>query len=309
MPQVSVIIPMYNAEHFVHEALTSILQENSIPLEIIVVNDKSTDNSLEKVLTIRDPRIRIVTGEGKGIAACFNTGLANVRGNIVMRCDADDVYPSGRIKYQAEWLNSHLDFGAICGGFSTIDITGKHLRKLTDNGDTREITSELCNGITSTHYCSFAVRANILHELNGMREYFITAEDIDLQLRVSEHCRVWFEPDTYYLYRLHNASITHRQPNNERDFFEKTARTFQEQRQKQGYDALQAGSPPLPPEGSKKRANRASAHIQGILLGEAWQQHSAGNKKKALKIGFRSLLYKPTSITTWRSLAALLLKK
>ena len=309
MLEVSVIIPMYNAEHFVQKALISVLQENSIPLEVIVVNDKSTDMSLAKVHAIKDQRIRIVTGEGKGIAACFNTGLANVQGNIVMRCDADDMYPPGRIKYQAEWLNSHLDFGAICGGFSAIDRKGKHLRNVSEKRYAGEITGELNEGITSTHYCTFATRTNFLHKLKGMREYFVTAEDIDLQLRLGELGRVWFEPDTYYLYRLHNASITHCQPDNERVFFEKTARAFQQQRQKQGYDALQAGSPPLPPEGSKTKANRASSHIQGMLLGEAWQQHAAGNKREAIKIGLRSLIHKPTSIKTWRSLAALLLKK
>lgn len=309
MPQVSVIIPMYNAEHFVQQALKSILQEITIPIEVIVVDDQSTDKSLEKVLAIQDQRIRIVTGEGKGIAACFNSGLANVRGNIIMRCDADDMYPPERIKYQVEWLDSHSDFNAVCGGFSTIDIKGKNLRKLNENGCSREITSELYNGITSTHYCTFAVRADILHKLNGMREYFVTAEDIDLQLRLSEKARVWFESDTYYFYRLHDSSITHRQPDNERVFFENTAREFQEQRRKQGYDALQAGCPPLPPKGSNTNANSASAHIQGILLGDAWKKHVAGNKKEALKVGLRSLIYKPTSIKTWRSFAALLLKK
>ncbi len=309
MPLVSIIIPMYNAELFIKEALMSLLGEKQIPIELIVVNDKSTDNSLGKVISIKDSRIRIVNGERRGIAACFNMGLSHVRGNIVMRCDADDMYPPGRIKRQVDWLCTHPTFGAICGGFSTVDIKGGDISLLATGDESAEITDELCHGTTRTHYCTFAVKKEVLKSVKGMREYFITAEDIDCQLRIGENCRVWFEPTNNYLYRLHQDSITHSQPDIERVFFEKIARQFQEQRSQCGYDALQKGIPPMPPKGERNITKSVNKQIQGMLLGNAWQEHAKGNKIVAVKLGFRSLLYTPQSLKVWRSFVAILLKK
>ncbi|WP_028584986.1 glycosyltransferase family 2 protein [Desulfogranum mediterraneum] len=309
MPLVSIIVPMYNAERFVQQALSSIIQEQSVSLEIIVVNDKSTDNSLSKVTAVDDPRIRIIDGPGKGIAACFNAGLAASRGEIIMRCDADDIYPHDRIRHQVRWLDDHADYGALCGGFTAIDPKGQHLSILTEKRQPEEISAELNQGITRTHFCTFAVRASTLKELK-MREFFTTAEDIDLQLRLAEKCRIWFESKVYYHYRLHDLSITHSQPNAERIFFEHTAREFQEQRQKFGSDDLEKGVPPSPTQenGNENDTTQAASHIQRILLGEAWRKHAEGKKLESIKIGYRSLRSKPSSMKTWKSFFALLLK-
>ena len=108
-----------------------------------------------------------------------------------------------------------------------IDAQGQRLTQLETDGTAKEFTDNLRKGITSTHFCTFAVRAEVLRKLEGCRQYFKTAEDIDLQLRIGEVCRVWFLPDLHYGYRIHHSSITHSQSNIEREFFEQTARDFQ----------------------------------------------------------------------------------
>ncbi|HEY9663541.1 MAG TPA: glycosyltransferase family A protein, partial [Allocoleopsis sp.] len=94
---VSVIVPVYNAERYLSAALSSILKEQDVALDVIVVNDGSTDGSLNEVRKFADPRIRWVDNLGKGIADALNTGLAAARGQFVVRCDADDLYPANRI--------------------------------------------------------------------------------------------------------------------------------------------------------------------------------------------------------------------
>lgn len=79
-PLVSVIVPMYNAEAYITSALTSILRETAVSLEVIVVNDRSSDRSLEQVLAIQDPRLRVVNGAKAGISTTMNLGLAAARG-------------------------------------------------------------------------------------------------------------------------------------------------------------------------------------------------------------------------------------
>src|ERR1017187_2191864 len=93
MPLVSIVVPMRNAQDYISETLTAILRERQTPLEVIVVNDGSNDASLDRVAAIGDARIRIFEGPCHGISACLNAGLAKVRGSIVMRCDADDIFP------------------------------------------------------------------------------------------------------------------------------------------------------------------------------------------------------------------------
>lgn len=306
--RVSVLVPLHNAEPYIAQTLNSILQETEVPIEVVVVNDRSTDHSLDVVKRIRDERIRVVEGPGRGIAACLNAGLAAVRGEVLMRCDADDLYPVGRIREQLAWLDAHSEYGAVCGSFSTMDESGRVVADLVTGDIGEEITEELNNSRTRTHLCSYAIRMDVLRGLDGFRSFFVTAEDIDFQLRLGEVARVMYLPRTFYLYRLHDASITHTQGNAKRLFFENTARLFQEQRKTDGQDDLQRGCPPAPPEGGVEAAGSVGSQIGGYLTGLAWREHAAGNKFKALGLGFRAVQRSPWDMRSWRSLFALLLK-
>ena len=308
MPVVSIVVPMYNAEAFISKTLNSILQEHTIDLEVIVINDRSTDQSLKRVQAIGDKRVRVITGPSQGISACLNAGIAAARADIIMRCDADDLYPPGRIAQQVNWLSQHPEFGAVCGGFSMIDTSGLLLTQLRTDGTAKEFTEDLRQGITSTHFCTFAVRTEVLRKLEGCRSYFKTAEDIDLQLRIGEICRVWFLPQLQYNYRIHGDSITHNQSNTEREFFEQTARDFQRQRLLQGSDALERGCPPLPPQSIEKKAMQGDEHVQDLLLCRAWQEHTAGYKFLALGTALRSLAKQPKTKKVWINLLVLALK-
>jgi glycosyltransferase involved in cell wall biosynthesis len=185
---------------------------------------------MQSFLSVTDERIRIVGDPGEGISACMNAGLAAAKGGIVMRCDADDQYPAGRIKEQVAWLDANQEYAAVCGGFSTIDTSGGLVAKLATGDSSEDITDELNAGKTRTHSCSYALRRSLLQRVGGFRPYFVTSEDIDFQLRLGEVAKVMYLPHSCYLYRLHDASITHTQGNMKREFFENTARQFQLQR-------------------------------------------------------------------------------
>ncbi|NJO77883.1 MAG: glycosyltransferase family 2 protein [Cyanobacteria bacterium RM1_2_2] len=305
---VSVIVPVYNAERYIFDALSSILKEQDADLDVIVVNDGSTDGSLNEVRKLTDARIRLVDNLGKGIADALNTGLAAARGQFVVRCDADDLYPAYRIAQQVRWLSQNPEFDAVCGGYAAIDPRGSELVCFDDSPFPEEITAELCAGFARTHLCTYAIRTEVLRSLGGFRPYFATGEDIDLQLRLGEVCRVWYQPGVYYYYRLHRASITHTKSSSEREFFDAVAREFQVQRQTAGLDALQRGNPPLPPKSSTSRPMSAAQHIQKFLLWRAWYEHQAGQKWQALSTGMRSVMTMPSNLATWKSVLALAFK-
>jgi glycosyltransferase involved in cell wall biosynthesis len=308
IPDVSIIIPMYNAEAYIAKALKSVLQETDVALEVIVVNDRSTDRSLQILSTIQDPRVRLVNGAKAGIATTMNLGLAAARGRVIMRCDADDLFPKGRIAAQLNWLEDHPNCGAVCGSYDIIAPNGSFVLK-HDTGNTAEdITEELTCGLTRTHLCTFAIRTDVLRQLGGYRPYFETGEDIDLQLRLGEVCQIYYQAASRYSYRLHNESITHVIPSEKRVFFDRVARTFQNERQFEGSDRLQRGIFPEVPQGSESRAYSSSEQIQGFLQGRAWQEYERGHPKAALNMALRSLGANPGHWPTWKNMGILVSK-
>lgn len=304
----SIIVPMRNAEAYISATLISILQERQALIEVIVVDDNSADRSAERVQEFRDPRIRLIRGHGRGIAAAMNIGLTATRGPIVMCCDADDLYPAMRIRQQVAWLQKYPDFDGVCGNFSTIDAHGNLIAEMGCGHAAADITSELSNGRLRTHLGTYAVRSPMIQRLNGFREFFESAQDLDFQLRLGEVGRIAYVPQQWYLYRLHASSITHTQPDATRRFFEQKAYELQKQRQENGVDELQRGQVPQKPTDDWSPPYSAKRHVQGQLLGRAWQEHRVGKKTQALRTGARALAADPLQMHVWRSMAALILK-
>jgi len=206
MPLVSVIIPMRNAEPYVRAALESVLAQRDVDLEVIVIDDGSTDRSAAIVRDMDDRRIRVLPGPQKGISAAFNAGLADAKGEFLARCDADDLYPPDRLAWQLEYLRAHADFGAVSGSFSTMTHRGKVIAEAKPQAAGSDVTEELRSSRGRSHVCAYLFRTELLKRLGGCREFFVTAEDVDLQLRLSEITRIWHDPRPAYLYRLHDAS-------------------------------------------------------------------------------------------------------
>ncbi len=310
-PLVTVVMPMRNAKDYVAAAAASVLQTRDVPLELVVVDDGSSDASRARVEALGDPRVRVIDGPRRGIAACMNAGLDAARGAIVMRCDADDLYPPGRIADQAAWLAARPAHAAVCGPFSTIDARGRLVARLWSGSaaDEEDISAELKAGTTRTHLCCYAVRAAALARTGlRFREYFETAEDIDFALRLGGIGPVGFRARDTYLYRLHESSATHTQREARRVFFEEAAREFGRERAARGTDALMDGAPPAPPAGSDSRPSAAALQIQGMLIGGAWRALASGRRREALATAWRAVATRPRVAGSWVQLAKIALR-
>jgi hypothetical protein len=225
-----------------------------------------------------------------------------------MRCDADDLYPAQRIERQVDWLDAHPEYGAICGGFGAMDESGRCELTFATPGRPGDITAELRAGTTRTHFCTFAVRAGILRAVGGMRSYFVTGEDVDMQLRLGEACRVWYSPEVTYHYRIHSTSITHQRHVRENLYFEHLAREFQAQRKLRGDDDLGLGkAPPIPDFGAADRQS-ATAHMQDLLIASTWAAVDDADYTRAIRYAFQGAVTRSTSLKGWRNVLVLLMK-
>lgn len=113
-PLVSVIMPVRDGGAYLAEAVDSILGQTHTRLELLLVDDHSTDGAVTAVGN-RDPRLRLLENSGRGVSAAFNTGLAVAAGDYVARMDADDVALPERLERQVAYLERHPDL-ALCGG-------------------------------------------------------------------------------------------------------------------------------------------------------------------------------------------------
>ena len=111
MSTISVIVPAYNAEKTVLETITSVLNQTFSDFELIVVNDGSTDRTLELLSTVKDHRLKIFSYPNGGVPVARNRGLSHATGDFIAFLDADDLWTPDKLELQLATLQQHPDAG------------------------------------------------------------------------------------------------------------------------------------------------------------------------------------------------------
>mgnify|MGYP000187395019 CR=1 FL=1 len=123
-PLVSVVMPVYNAERFVADALQSILNQTYTKFEFIIIDDGSKDESLAIIKKYADPRIKLIAlTRNQGIVNALNTGLQTAQGKYIARMDADDVSLPNRLAMQVAFMENNAEVGLL--GTQHFGINGK----------------------------------------------------------------------------------------------------------------------------------------------------------------------------------------
>ena len=188
IPEITVVMPVYNSEEFLPEAISSILNQSYTNFEFLIVYDESNDNSL-KILnkySKLDPRVRVIKGNKSGISGALNKGLQESKGRFVARMDADDISNIDRLETQLKYLKDNsLD---ICGSHHTIinklgDEIGLFVAPITHESCTLALAFEVPFVHPSVMIRNlFFSRNNLLY---GQSKYK-NAEDYDLWTRMQE---------------------------------------------------------------------------------------------------------------------------
>ncbi|MEP6501862.1 MAG: glycosyltransferase [Betaproteobacteria bacterium] len=311
--RVSVVMPMRNPGAYLPAAVGSVLSQDVADLQLVIVDDGSTDGSREWVEALADARITVVDGPRKGISACMNRGLARAQGGILMRCDADDLYPPGRISSHVRWLQAHAGHMGVCGTFSMIAADGAPVSSPVSRFTETVVDAapRILDHSLWTHLCSFTFRRAALQGVGGFREYFETSEDADFLLRLAAAGPVGFLPHDAYLYRIHGASITHTGAAARRRFFEGLAHEMSRDRLATGSDALMRGQPPVVPTfaDADQAPTTADEHVAQLLVGEAWQAFGKGRRLEALGRAARAIRIAPGTVDAWKALVLVCVKR
>ncbi|MBC7704404.1 MAG: glycosyltransferase [Rhodoferax sp.] len=222
-PLVTVVVPCFNAVRYIGAALRSVLQQGWPALEVIVVDDGSTDGSAACVKA-EFPTVAVVEQANQGVAAARNRGMAHARGEWVAFLDADDVWLPGKLHAQFDALREEPTARMACGAWQVWisdantppanyvqDIMAAASDSRRWAGPSGWIYAELlldCEVWTSTVLMHRSLLAEVGHFDSTLR----IGEDYDLWLRASRVTPILRVPRPLALYRTHPASITHGVP-------------------------------------------------------------------------------------------------
>jgi GT2 family glycosyltransferase len=125
MPTISVVVPAYNGERTILETIKSIQQQTFSDFELIVINDGSTDRTLEPLATVEDPRLKVFSYENGGLPVARNRGIARSTGEFITFIDADDLWTPDKLELQLAALQQHPEAGVAYSWTLVMDEKGE----------------------------------------------------------------------------------------------------------------------------------------------------------------------------------------
>ena len=206
-PRVSAVIPAYNASRWIRQAILSLTTQTFSSLEIVAVDDGSTDGTRDILsdLAAADPRIRYALRPHEGISRTMNFALRMAKGEYVARLDADDIALPDRVARQVAFLDANPSVAVVGGYMIAIDANDRKHGMI--RYPVADLKSSVVTSATLGHPATMFRRQFVL-DLGGYRPAFDTAEDFDLWLRISEKAELanLARPVTYY--RYHDDQVT-----------------------------------------------------------------------------------------------------
>lgn len=209
-PIVSVVMPVYNAERFVAQAVESILGQTFSDFEFIIIDDGSTDYTPTIIAKYKDPRIKVIRKErNEGIVSALNLGIALARGDYIARMDADDISLPHRLEVQMKLIEKDPSIILLGGWCKEIDENGKIIKTHRYPESHEKLVNNLINIKKFPPHPSMIFRKDLVLKVKGYRERFRHAEDADLWLRLVDHGKFACVPEVVLLLRKHKMNVSY----------------------------------------------------------------------------------------------------
>lgn len=205
-PTVTIFMAVFNGEKYIKEAIDSVLIQDFEDFELLIVNDGSTDNTVDVIAKFNDNRIRLLHNDGnKGLTYTRNHGLREAKGKYFAILDSDDIAMPGRLKTQVNFLNENQSI-AICGGQA--NFTDSNKDKIP--GYTVPVGKDLSHQLVIYNVfinSTLMMKTDIMREVGGYREVS-PAEDYDLSFRIGLKYQVANLTDKLVIYREHGNNTS-----------------------------------------------------------------------------------------------------
>jgi glycosyltransferase involved in cell wall biosynthesis len=207
-PIISVILPAYNGERYLREAVESILSQTFSDFELLIIDDGSSDRSAEIIRSYDDARIVLISNEtNKGLPYSLNRGLARARGTYIARMDQDDISLPTRFEEQVRFMENHPEIGIVGAWMRSLGKPEGYVMKgFTEDEDIR--ANLLFN--TSLAHPTIVIRAKVFQDFALLYDPLLTqgAEDYDLWVRASKVTKLASIPKILVRYRIHGNNMS-----------------------------------------------------------------------------------------------------
>ena len=200
-PAVSVLMGVHNGGPFVGEAVASVLGQTDGDLELIVVDDGSTDDTPDRLAAVVDSRLRVHRQARTGLTRALNRALGLSRAALVARLDADDVALPERLAHQRAFLAAHPEVGLLGTAAREQDPDGALVRVVRPPVDDAALRRALIRANPFVH-SSVMVRRELVARVGGYDERLAVAQDYDLWMRLARLTRLATLPEVLVVRRL-----------------------------------------------------------------------------------------------------------
>ncbi len=244
-PLISVIMSVYNAERYLHQAIDSILQQTFPDFEFIIIEDGSTDRSAEilEMYAKQDQRLKLIRKSknkgAKGFIENLNLGLDQAKGKYIARMDADDISDPDRFQQQMDFLEKHPSVFIVGASMNGIDENGDFIKFLQVHTDDHSIKKNMLRNIALFHPVIMFRNSDIRY-----RDKMISCEDYDLYLRMMLENKKMANLSTPLLkYRILQNSLSRKDKTFIRWMMVEKARFFYAEKRKTGSDSYHDFNP------------------------------------------------------------------
>lgn len=214
MPKVTVLMPVYNAEFYIQEAVDSILKQTFDDFEFLIFNDGSTDSSADIVRSYNDQRITFFDSkQNKGYVYHLNYGIEIAKGEYIARMDADDISHPMRLKKQVDFMDRNPEIG-VCGTW--FRIIGSNYTVKHPTNDTKIRLSLLKD--SAIGHPTVILKTHLLKK-HGLQydASFVPAEDYLFWVNLSQYCELANLPEVLLQYRVHQHQISSDRRNEQKE--------------------------------------------------------------------------------------------
>jgi len=215
-PVVSVIIPAYNHENYIRDCIHSVLEQDYQSIDLIVINDGSTDDTDKKIRAIlkENPAcFRYVSQANEGLIKTLNIGLKMSRGRYICELASDDILVPGSIRKRVEFLEANPDIDVVFADRYLLDGNAR-TNVRTSEGKERYYRNpeytvwDLITGKVRIQFSSGMFRKAILEKLGGFDEDFRFYEDIAMQYHLAIHTKIGYLDEPVMYWRKHSANTS-----------------------------------------------------------------------------------------------------
>jgi len=207
-PKVTVLMPAYNAERYIADAIRSVLEQTFTDFELLVVDDGSTDSTSQIISSFQDHRVVLISQQNKGVSAALNLGLSLARAPYVARFDADDICYPDRLKIQYDFITTYPEYGIIGSAADYVDAEGHYIFTHYPAAHLNEEIQQLKYSICPFIHSSVMYKKDLIINNGGYNEHAYTYEDHFLWVNILKNEKACNLSKALIRVRLNPESIT-----------------------------------------------------------------------------------------------------